>query len=386
MSVPPARCACRRRQYNIQYESLDWRLPPDISMSNTARRKDAGQYEAAMTSPIADLDVRLDQATANEAEEAGTEIVRFDAEFGARMVTFSSMLLRSESTASSRIAQLTATAKAIALAELGDTSNKNAAMIVANVKAMKAAISLADDISAESIIAMHTALLEDEHPEWVAHWRDAPKCGSAATSSVRTAQLSFHHIRTEYRQRSTTSSGSLCAPTSPLVQAALAHAQFETIHPFPDGNGRTGRASIHSMLRRRGVTRNVTVPISSGLLVDTNAYFAPLNAYRDGDPNEIVEQMADAAFLSITNARTLSRNSSGSRNRPRSARSTCSKPPRSSSSPRERSATALGSLPTSRSLSTGSPNAADVAFARLHDRVTLGTLLEGSDNRDRDTR
>ena len=68
-------------------------------MSNTARRKDAGQYEAAMTSPIADLDVRLDQATANEAEEAGTEIVRFDAEFGARMVTFSSMLLRSESTA-----------------------------------------------------------------------------------------------------------------------------------------------------------------------------------------------------------------------------------------------------------------------------------------------
>ena len=140
------------------------------------------------------------------------------------------------------------------------------------------------------------------------------------------------------------------------------------------------------MLRRRGVTRNVTVPISSGLLVDTNAYFAPLNAYRDGDPNEIVEQMADAAFLSITNARTLSRSSSGSRNRPRSARSTCSKPPRSSSSPRERSATALGSLPTSRSLSTGSPNAADVAFARLHDRVTLGTLLEGSDNRDRDTR
>lgn len=68
---------------------------------------------------------------------------------------------------------MTAAAKAIAVAELGDTSNKNATMIVANVKAMKAAISLADDISAESIIAMHTALPEDEHPEWVAHWRDA---------------------------------------------------------------------------------------------------------------------------------------------------------------------------------------------------------------------
>lgn len=39
----------------------------------------------------------------------------------------------------------------------------------------------------------------------------------------------------------------------PLVQAALVHAQFETIHPFDDGNGRTGRALIHVVLRRRGI-------------------------------------------------------------------------------------------------------------------------------------
>jgi Fic family protein len=40
---------------------------------------------------------------------------------------------------------------------------------------------------------------------------------------------------------------------SPLVQAAIAHAQFETLHPFADGNGRTGRALIHVVLRRRGL-------------------------------------------------------------------------------------------------------------------------------------
>jgi Fic family protein len=70
-----------------------------------------------------------------------------------------------------------------------------------------------------------------------------------------------------------------------LTQAAVAHAQFETIHPFPDGNGRTGRALIHSMLRGHGLTHNVTVPVSAGLLTDTSAYFDALTAYREGEPS-----------------------------------------------------------------------------------------------------
>jgi len=45
-----------------------------------------------------------------------------------------------------------------------------------------------------------------------------------------------------------------------LVQAALAHAQFETIHPFDDGNGRTGRALIHVILRRRGLPPHMSLP------------------------------------------------------------------------------------------------------------------------------
>jgi Fic family protein len=87
-----------------------------------------------------------------------------------------------------------------------------------------------------------------------------------------------------------------------LVHAALVHAQFETIHPFPDGNGRTGRAIIHSLLRRRGITRNVTVPISAGLLVDVDAYFGSLGDYRVGNIEPIIEQMTDAAFTAIDNA------------------------------------------------------------------------------------
>ena len=39
-----------------------------------------------------------------------------------------------------------------------------------------------------------------------------------------------------------------------LSQAAVAHAQFESVHPFTDGNGRIGRALINAILRRRGAT------------------------------------------------------------------------------------------------------------------------------------
>ena len=89
------------------------------------------------------------------------------------------------------------------------------------------------------------------------------------------------------------------------MSAALAHAQFETIHPFIDGNGRTGRALVQAMLRHGRLARNVTVPVSAGLLADTDAYFAALTTYREGDPLPIVSQFANAAFRAVSNGREL---------------------------------------------------------------------------------
>jgi Fic family protein len=90
-----------------------------------------------------------------------------------------------------------------------------------------------------------------------------------------------------------------------LAHAAVAHAQFETLHPFPDGNGRTGRALVHAILRAKSLTRNVTVPVSAGLLVDVDAYFASLTAYRDGHPEEIISRFASATFHALGNGRQL---------------------------------------------------------------------------------
>lgn len=67
---------------------------------------------------------------------------------------------------------------------------------------------------------------------------------------------------------------------SPLAQAAVAHAQFETIHPFADGNGRTGRALIYLILRRRGLARRILPPVSLVLATWSKAYIEGLVATR----------------------------------------------------------------------------------------------------------
>ncbi|MYG94011.1 MAG: Fic family protein [Acidimicrobiia bacterium] len=73
---------------------------------------------------------------------------------------------------------------------------------------------------------------------------------------------------------------------APVFAAALAHWQFETVHPFADGNGRTGRALIHYVLARRGMVGKPTVPISAILVQDKARYISSLDTARHlGPPN-----------------------------------------------------------------------------------------------------
>jgi Fic family protein len=74
-----------------------------------------------------------------------------------------------------------------------------------------------------------------------------------------------------------------------IAQAAIAHAQFETIHPFADGNGRAGRALIYMVLKRRGLATHVTPPISLVLATRANEYIRQLGATRFVGPTLTAE-------------------------------------------------------------------------------------------------
>ena len=82
-----------------------------------------------------------------------------------------------------------------------------------------------------------------------------------------------------------------------LLQATIAHAQFETLHPFTDGNGRIGRALINAVLRTRGTTSALVVPIASALVARRAAYFEALDAYRAGDLAPIVRLFCAGAQI-----------------------------------------------------------------------------------------
>lgn len=293
----------------VRYEALHW---PSLAEAGygladlRAAQRQAGEYQAAIPADIANLELDLPASVLADADEASREIARFDAELGDEIAPFASVLLRSESAASSNIENLTASARAIAEAEaLGNSGRRNADLIVSNTEAMKAAVALADQIDEDAILAMHAALMRRSHPDSAGRWRTEQVWIGGGAFGPRGADFIAPHQERVRPAIADLLTFARRGDVPTLPQVAIAHAQFETIHPFTDGNGRTGRALVQAMLRGKRLTRHITVPVSAGLLANTDDYFEALGSYRNGDPAPIVEQLSSASVLAVLNGRHL---------------------------------------------------------------------------------
>lgn len=290
----------------VEYETLPWHRDDDALAyaSKTQRRKIQGTYEAALPAHIAELSVTLNPKLSQRAEELMVSIARYDQEQANRAYNLPALMLRSESSSSSQIERLTSSARNVALAELSDKTSQNAQLIAANIAAMHEALAHERAIDAPLITRIHDTLVE----------------GTDAAAGIRTEQVwiggSFysphgalfvppHHSRISAYLNDLVAF-SARTDISPLVKAAIFHAQFETIHPFTDGNGRTGRALLHAMLAWDDVLRHSTLPLSTGLLSNVDAYMTALDAYHDGLIGPIVEQLLDALELAIALGSKLS--------------------------------------------------------------------------------
>jgi Fic family protein len=91
--------------------------------------------------------------------------------------------------------------------------------------------------------------------------------------------------------------------TPPLVKVALAHVQFETIHPFLDGNGRVGRLLIALQLAADGLLRQPLLYLSLHFKEHRKTYYELLNRVREsGDWETWLEFFAEAVQSSATQA------------------------------------------------------------------------------------
>jgi Fic family protein len=210
------------------------------------------------------------------------------------------LLLRTESIASSKVEGMQVDARTLARAEaraeVGQSVGRESAEIIRNVDAMQLGVeeaAAAPKLTVDALVEIHAALLAGEpiagqvreRQNWIGG-NDYNPCGAAfvppppeAVDQLLADLIGFCNEES----------------FSPLAQAAFAHAQFETIHPFDDGNGRTGRALVQAMLRRRGLAPDYVPPISVVLAVEKDRYIAGLTAFREGRENEWLESFAVAS-------------------------------------------------------------------------------------------
>lgn len=291
----------------VSYEAYPWVSHGDLSRRQRQRHR--GTYDAAVVPKIANARLALPTALLAECEDAAAAMVRFDAEVTAvlgnsELAPLSAVLLRSESAASSRIEHLTVGARQLALAELGVPASRNAKLVSGNVAAMRAALDLAGAVDMSTVLAMHRALMGEDDPHSGRLREQQVWIGGEAAGPHGATFVPPHHARVPSAMKDLLAFVER-TDIPVLAHAAIAHAHFETIHPFTDGNGRTGRAWIHAMSRHAGLTRRMTVPVSAGLLVDLDAYFGGLTHYRNGKPDAIVRCLVDAVFAALRNARAL---------------------------------------------------------------------------------
>ncbi|MBK5224306.1 MAG: Fic family protein [Acidimicrobiia bacterium] len=220
------------------------------------------------------------------------------------------LLLRTESIASSRIEGLHADARQLARAEVRQETGARvptaAGEVLGNVNGMTLAIDDAANVDGpftiDHLCAIHQRLMSSSPTPRIAgeirtvqNWiggNDHNPCGATFVPPPP------EHVATLLQD--------LCTAINddrwpPVIQAAIVHAQFETIHPFVDGNGRTGRALVHVVLRRRGITPPLFVPpISVVFGQDRDRYIKGLTWFRDDRVVDWVESFSTATIAAVT--------------------------------------------------------------------------------------
>jgi Fic family protein len=286
-------------------EWLPQRWEPTLDAPTRVGRQ-GGRYEAYLPDPLDGRPLALGREISARAADVEAAVQRLTLAPESRSLEgLARFLLRSEAIASSRIEGMQVSPQQVALAELsltehltGTSFSRSAQFVANNITILRtAATDLADAaaVTVAGVDGLHRALLPDERHHGlrtVQNWIGGNDWNPIGAEFVPPPA---NHVGALMDDLVSYASGGVHAP---LVQAALAHAQFETIHPYTDGNGRVGRALIHTVLTRRGLTPAALLPVSLVLLTRADAYMDGLTAYRyTGGPGSSAAQDGVTTWL-----------------------------------------------------------------------------------------
>lgn len=280
----------------------------DFGVFGGRRAKQAFSFDAYVPDPIAAQEFSLSADVAQAVTEAESTVRNLNnagPEIGGLEV-LARQLLRAESVASSRIEGLVLSHRRLARAAFADDEKDlTARSVLANIRAMELAIKKAERarrFDVPAILKIHHALFSPFGHSDAGKLRTEQNWIGGSASSPRDAEFvppPPDHVPGLLEDLA----AFLERDDLPAVmQSAVAHSQFETIHPFADGNGRVGRCLIHVVLRRRGVTPRVVAPISLVLATDSKAYVGGLTDARAGRVNEWIGVFAAAARTAANEA------------------------------------------------------------------------------------
>jgi Fic family protein len=269
-------------------------------LSAPSRRDARGcEYEAYLPDTLAGRAISLDGEVAADVADAEAALIKLNLEASSLVDTeaLARLLLRAESVASSKIEGLEVGPRRLLRAEVAkeigdDSSDVTATEVLANIEAMQHGIDTVhtgDRITVDLILQIHERLLRGSRmEEHGGHVRDVQNW--IGGSDYNPCSASFIPPPPSEVPGLVNDLVTFCNEDSlpAVAQAAIAHAQFETIHPFVDGNGRTGRTLIQLVLRRRGVATRINPPVSLILATHARDYVQGLTATRyRGSANSI---------------------------------------------------------------------------------------------------
>lgn len=310
MSEPPVASTPSTGDLSVPVEPLAHRVVPwrQASRGGSIRDRTLGEATVALPPRIAGIEPLIPNRLGARMDDAIREIVALDETHGADLASLSTLLLRAESVASSKIERIEASLDDYARALHGVRANPSATSMVASTRALRDLIGSAETehgVSLDAICRAHRILMADDPHErtYAGRLRDVQNWIGGSDHSPRNALYvppppdtvpDYMDDLVEFANR---------RDLNVVAQAAIAHAQFESIHPFTDGNGRIGRALINTILRRRGVTRRVVIPLASALVARRDHYFDVLGRYRAGDAGPIIDSFATASAIAADESR-----------------------------------------------------------------------------------